>query len=173
MYPSLPFRLGDSFVTLESDIGHHIIDYHEKMFKQDTTLEEDYSVMANFAWNMVSDEQNLLLTSSPSDEEIREAVFDLDPASGPSPRGFGGYFYHCGWEIISHDVSRAISHLFNSNDLPRGINSNFVELIPKVANSIRVTDFCPIVMGNFVYKVYTKIVATRLGNFIGDILSPS
>lgn len=32
-------------------------------------------------------------------------------------------------------------------------------------------DFCPIVMGNFHYKVYTKVLASRLGSFVGSILS--
>lgn len=52
------------------------------------------------------------------------------------------------------------------------MNSNFVLLIPKVAISVRIIDFCPIVMGNITYKIYTKILATRLGSFIGEILSP-
>lgn len=53
------------------------------------------------------------------------------------------------------------------------MNSSFVSLIPKVADSVRVTNFRPIVMDNFIYKVFTKIIASRLGSFIRDILSPS
>lgn len=53
------------------------------------------------------------------------------------------------------------------------MNSSLVTLILKVTNSIWVTNFCPIVMGNFYYKIFTKIVATRLGSFISEILSPS
>lgn len=63
--------------------------------------------------------------------------------------------------------------MFSTLDLRHGINSSLVTLILKVANSIRVTDFRPIVMGNFIYKVYIKIIASRLGSFIGDILSPT
>lgn len=28
-------------------------------------------------------------------------------------------------------------------------------------------------MGNFSYKIFTKIIATRIGSFIGKVLSPS
>lgn len=63
--------------------------------------------------------------------------------------------------------------MFSILDLPQGINSSLVALIPKVANSIRITDFRPISIGNFIYKVYTKIIASRLGSFIGDILAPA
>lgn len=56
-------------------------------------------------------------------------------------------------------------------DLPNGLISSFVTLIPKIDHSIRITDFCPIVMGNFIYKIFTKIIATHLRKFIGEILS--
>lgn len=42
-----------------------------------------------------------------------------------------------------------------------------------MATSIRVTDFRPVAMGNFFYKIFTKVIATRLGTFLGEILSPS
>lgn len=77
------------------------------------------------------------------------------------------------WDIIADDVCAAIIHLFTTLDIPPGMNSSLVTLIPKVPDSIRITDFRPIVMGNYSYKVFTKIIATCLGSFIGDILSPS
>lgn len=126
----------------------------------------------SFAWNKVSDVQNTFHTSIPSDDEIQEAVFSLDAASAPGPDGFGGHFYQSYWEVISFDVIQAVNFLFSSVVIPQGMNSNFIALIPKVDNSIRVTDFHPIVMGNFTYKIFTKILATRLGSFISDILSP-
>lgn len=76
-----------------------------------------------------------------------------------------GNYQKC-WEIIAEDVTDTIIHIFASLVFPAGMNSSFVTLIPKVANSIRVTDFRPIVVGNFSYKIFTKIVATRLGSFI-------
>lgn len=109
--------------------------------------------------------------ATPSLEEIRDAVFGASSSSGLD--GFGGYFFQKCWDIISDDVSAVIIHLFASLNIPVGMNSSFVALILTVANFIRVTDFPPIVMGNFMYKIFTKIVATRLSSFIGDILSPS
>lgn len=68
-------------------------------------------------------------------------------------------------------MNQAIIHIFATSLIPSGMNSNFVALIPKVQDFIKVKDFRPIVMGNFPYKVYTKILASRLGRFIGGILS--
>lgn len=132
------------------------------------TLSHDYSVINNFLWNQVSEDQNCLVTALPSHEEIHDAIFGLDPAASPSPDGFSGLFYQKCWNVCN-----VIIHHFTSLDLPCGMNSSFVALIPKVAESIRVTDFRLIAMTNFIYKVYTKIIAMRLGSFIRNVLSPS
>lgn len=64
-------------------------------------------------------------------------------------------------------------HLFTTLNIPEGMNLSLVMLIPKTANSIRITDFHPIVMGNFSYKIFTKIIDLCLGHFIGNTFSPS
>lgn len=129
--------------------------------------------MDGFEWSHISHDQNMLLTSTPSLEEIQDAVFALDPDSSPGRNSFGGCFYQKCWSIIADDVAKAIIYLFASLNFPSGMNSSFVTLIPKVADSIRISDFRPIVMGNFIYKIFTKVVYTRLGSFIGDVLSSS
>lgn len=92
---------------------------------------------------------------------------DLCPWSSQfsGPRWFLGLFYQKCWNIISHEGFDAITYIFTTLDLPHGMNFSFVALISKIANYIRVTDFTPIVIGNFIYKVYTKIIASRLGKF--------
>lgn len=48
-----------------------------------------------------------------------------------------------------------------------------VTLIPKTAGSSKVEDFRPIVLGNFLFKVFTKITAMRLGLILRRVLSSS
>lgn len=157
---------------MDANIAHHVVSYYENIFKEDASLSQDYSILDSFNWNKVLEHQNLLLTMIPSDDEICEAIFGLDGSSSPGPDGFCDCFYHHCWDIIIVDVTRAISHLFTTSSIPPGMNSNLVTLIPKVKNFVRITDYHLIVMGNFTYKVYTKILATQLGSFIGGILSP-
>lgn len=75
------------------------------------------------------------------EDEVKHAIFSLDAISSPGPDGFGEFFYHKCWDIIAMDVFNAIIHLFSTLNIPEGMNSSLVMLIPKVANSIRVTDF--------------------------------
>lgn len=166
-------QVDNSYYTLESEISQQVVNYYSKLFTKDETLDNNFGALDDFAWNHISDDQNLLLTATKSTEKIQFAAFALDPDSSPGPDDFGDYFYQKCWTIIADDVNNVIIYLFASLLFPSGMNSSFVTLVPKVASSIRISDFRLIVMGNFLYKIFTKIVATRLGSFIGDVLSPS
>lgn len=57
--------------------------------------------------------------------------------------------------------------------VPAGLNSNVVTLIHKFRGDSKVEDFRPIVLGNFLFKVFTKIISIKLGPLLNRILSPS
>lgn len=79
------FQIGSDFIMLASEIGHHVVDYYEKFFKEDASPSSDYSILDSFAWKTLSAEQNSILTATPSVKEVSTIIFDLDPASSPGP----------------------------------------------------------------------------------------
>ena len=62
---------------------------------------------------------------------------------------------------------------FISGSLHPRLNSNLMALIPETANAIKVEHFRPIAMGNFVFKLITRIIADCLGSICDKILSPN
>nr|GEV45267.1 cysteine-rich receptor-like protein kinase [Tanacetum cinerariifolium] len=60
---------------------------------------------------------------------------------------------------------------FEHGDVAIGCNSSFVALIPKVLDPKVVSDYRPISLIGSVYKVVTKILATRLSLVILDLIS--
>lgn len=70
-----------------------MVDYYEKLFKEDVSLLQDFSVLDSFTWNSLSPDQNSLLMATPSHDEIQEAAFGLDPASSSGPDCLRGFFY--------------------------------------------------------------------------------
>lgn len=60
----------------------------------------------------ISEEDNAMLSESPSDEEIRDAVHNLPKDSAPGPDGFNDAFCQACWTIAGDDVSKAIKHFF-------------------------------------------------------------
>ena len=123
----------------------------------------DYSVVEEIIQKMVSSSDNLDLCRIPSADEIRSTIFLMDASSAPGPDGFSGKFFrHC-WDIVGEDVVSALQQFFRTGLLAPGLNSNFLVLIPKVDHALSIDQYRPIVLGNFLYKLITKIITDRLG----------
>ncbi|KAL0300260.1 UNVERIFIED_CONTAM: hypothetical protein Sangu_3131200 [Sesamum angustifolium] len=60
----------------------------------------------------LTDEDRRSLFVMPTLEEVREAMFSIDPDSVAGPDGFGAVFFHTCWEIISEDVFSAVIEFF-------------------------------------------------------------
>ena len=112
--------------------------------------------------SLVIADENASILWVPSFNEVRSTVFAMDPLSALGPDGFSGRFYfHC-CDIVGHDVVLAVHDFFHFDRVFTGLNSNFLVLIPKTPNAILVDQFRPIALGNFLFKVITKIITDRL-----------
>jgi len=68
-------------------------------------------------------------------------------------------------------VSDAVIDILNRRPLPDSLNHTHVALIPKVKTPKSVTDFRPISLCNFLYKLVTKVFANRLKPLLPEIIS--
>ncbi|KAM1484563.1 hypothetical protein TB2_035686 [Malus domestica] len=91
----------------------------------------------------------------------------------PSPDGFQGIFFHSFWNIIMDEVNGLVCDLVNGRASPKSINSTFIVLIPKVPNPENVSQFRPISLCNYSYKIVSKVLANRLKPLLPIIISPS
>ncbi|KAL8511849.1 hypothetical protein ACS0TY_018326 [Phlomoides rotata] len=144
-------------------ISNSVVEFFSDLFANRDLGSYDDSVLGDFIQPVVDSADNDSLSCIPSVEEIKRAVFDMEPSSAPGPDGFGGTFYHSCWDIISLDIIEAVRYFFNTRHIPFSLNSSFVTLILKKLGANRVEDFRLIVMGNYLFKIFTKIVASRLG----------
>nr|GEZ57129.1 RNA-directed DNA polymerase, eukaryota [Tanacetum cinerariifolium] len=111
------------------------------------------------------------LESSISKDEIRTAVWGCGVDKSPGPDGFTFEFFHKYWAVVGPDFSIAVKWFFEHGDFAIGCNSSFVALIPKVLDLKVVSDYRPISLIGNLYKVVTKILATRLSLVISDLIS--
>ncbi|GJT17786.1 RNA-directed DNA polymerase, eukaryota [Tanacetum coccineum] len=102
-------------------------------------------------------------------EEIRNAVWGCGKNKSPGPDGFTFDFFRKFWNIIGPDFYVAVEWFFDHSSFTRGCNSSFVTLIPKVQDPKFVNDYRPISLIGSLYKVVTKILATRLSLVISDV----
>ncbi|GKC34835.1 RNA-directed DNA polymerase, eukaryota, partial [Tanacetum coccineum] len=75
------------------------------------------------------------------------------------------------WRFIGPDFCSAVECFFESGSFPKGCNSSFIALIPKVIDAKFVSDYRPISLVGCVYKVVTKILVNRLAMVIKDLVS--
>ncbi|BFG35167.1 hypothetical protein CerSpe_214410 [Prunus speciosa] len=121
---------------------------------------------------VITDQMNADLCKLLSDEEIKEAAFQLGANKAPGPDGFSGIFYHNYWETVGGDLCKLIKDFFKGDLSVHSLNMTEIALIPKVPNPEVVTQFRPIALCNFSYKSISKILANRLKPILAEIISP-
>lgn len=120
---------------------------------------------------IISEEVNAALTRPVSMEEVKAAVFQMGPLKAPGSDGFPGLFYQKFWHVVGGDVFTAVLHFFQEGHMLRELNHTNVTLIPKVSNPEDISQFRPISLCRFNYKIVSKVLANRLQPFIHDLTS--
>jgi hypothetical protein len=108
---------------------------------------------------------------TPSQDEIKTAVFALNKDSAPGPDGFSAFFFQHYWEIVKVDVMNAVLEFFTTSWILPGYNSNIIALIPKTPDASSIDQYRPIAMANFKFKIITKIIADRLAPVLPNLVS--
>ncbi|XP_057770242.1 uncharacterized protein LOC130990061 [Salvia miltiorrhiza] len=143
-------------------IEQHVVEHFSALFSDDGSPHADPMEVEALIEHSVSEEQNHTLVCIPDESEIAAAVFGMDSNSAPGPDGFSGKFFHSCWETLKTDVVKAVQTFFSRSYLPTGCNSSTMILIPKKEAVASVADLRPIVLSNFLFKIISKILASRL-----------
>nr|GEY76005.1 RNA-directed DNA polymerase, eukaryota, reverse transcriptase zinc-binding domain protein [Tanacetum cinerariifolium] len=85
--------------------------------------------------------------------------------------GYTFGIYRRYWRFIENDIIEAIKWFFTNGTIPKGGNSCFITLIPKIPNANMFKDFRPISLIGSVYKIISKILANRLVLVLGDLVN--
>ncbi|GJS70202.1 RNA-directed DNA polymerase, eukaryota [Tanacetum coccineum] len=92
------------------------------------------SLVMNFS-KILSCDQQVELELEVSKDEVKRAVWDCGTDKAPGPDGFTFGFYRRFWKVIENDVFDAVNHFFTYGDIPKGCNSSFIALIPKIPDA--------------------------------------
>ncbi|CAH9124930.1 unnamed protein product [Cuscuta epithymum] len=159
---------GKECLTLP-DIGNAAVHFFSRLYAVESEVDTDHFLQTIPA--VINEDDNRFLNKLPTETEVKDAVWDLNQNGAPGPDGFSGKFFKKCWSIVGKDVVNAVQEFFIGVPPPKGISSSFVVLIPKIDNPITFSDFRPICLSNFVNKVCTKVLATRLNKILPKIIS--
>ena len=76
-----------------------------------------------------------------SDEEINNAMFQINDNKAPGPDGYSSSFYKKAWGVIGADVCKAVKEFFVNGKMLSELNSTLITLVPKIPIPCKVTDF--------------------------------
>ncbi|CAA7024809.1 unnamed protein product [Microthlaspi erraticum] len=110
------------------------------------------------------------LSTLPSLEEIKDAVFVLPKNKAPGPDGFTVEFFTLSWDLVRNDLISAVKDFFLNGTLTRQVNATVISLIPKILGASVLSDFRPISLCNTVYKVISRLLANRLKLITLDVV---
>ncbi|KAL0337577.1 UNVERIFIED_CONTAM: hypothetical protein Scaly_2032800 [Sesamum calycinum] len=114
----------------------------------------------------LTDEDRWSLYVMPTLEEVREAVFSIDPDSVAGPDGFGAIFFHTCWDVVSEDVFGAVTKFFRGVEMPKCFTTTTISLISKIASPTSWSEYRPISLCNVMNKICTKLMTIRLGRVL-------
>ncbi|CAH9089090.1 unnamed protein product [Cuscuta europaea] len=104
-------------------------------------------------------------------EEIKQAVWSLNKDGASGPDGYNGVFFRTCWDIVGMDVVRAVQDFFIGNHIPKAMACILIVLIPKGDKVSTFADFRPISLSNFISKVCTRVLASRLSAILPKLIS--
>lgn len=131
----------------------------EKVFDLGTTIS-----------NKLSQAQSMSLEAAFTLEEVKMALDMTDKTKAPGPDGVNAGLLVLLWDEIK-EVMDFFNKFHSTGGLPRGYNSSFIALIPKLANPSLPSDFRPISLMNALVKLLTKVMANRLKPLMDDLVS--
>ncbi|XP_026451986.1 uncharacterized protein LOC113352378 [Papaver somniferum] len=158
-----------NLVTTQYQIDDTLVTYYKNKFeeKQVDFVEELFEAIPK----ILTDEDNFFLDVIPSQMEIKDAVFGMDANSVPGPDRFPSSFYRFAWTVVGTELVEDIQYCCRNIFIPKGFNSNFLFLLPKVQGAKRAENFRPIGLANINFKIITRIITTRISTVIGEMVS--
>ncbi|XP_071902080.1 uncharacterized protein [Coffea arabica] len=156
------------WVMDDEGIGREAVRFFSNLFSADPVA--DFHLL-DVIPNLGDEINNTRLEEVPSLEEVKGVVFGMDGDSTAGPDGFSGKFFTVAWEVVAHDVYKAVVSFFCGAELPRFITATSIVLLPKVMNPKDFTQFRPISVSNFLNKVISRILVARLSSVLPRIIS--
>jgi hypothetical protein len=145
--------------------------YYKDLFKEearpDIRLKPDFFSEEE----KVRVDENNMLESRFSEEEIKEAVFSSYADGAPGPDGLSFMFYQCFWDIVKFDLINLFEDWFEGDlDIFR-LNFAMMTLIPKENDAREMKKFRPISLLNCSFKIFTKVLTNRIAKILNRLIS--
>lgn len=109
----------------------------------------------------------------PLNHEIKEVVFSMGGIKAPVPDGLHALFFQSQWDTVGPAVCDFVRQVFGYPDCIMDVNETLLVLIPKTDNPETIKQFHPISLCEVIYKVVTKLIASRIKSHMNHLIGPN
>jgi hypothetical protein len=121
----------------------------------------------------ISQAENEILTAPFTEEEVFEAISQMELNKAPGPDGFPTKFYEKNWEVIKDDLM-ALFYQFSKGELPfYKLNFGVITLLPKKEDAVQIQQYRPICLLNVCFKFFTKVGTNRISGIAPRVIKPT
>jgi len=160
----------DEWFETPTEVRKVVVNYFRSQVAADGSVR---LTLERVPFDMLTEEENLSLTTSFTGEEIEEVVKSSDGNKSLCPNSFNFAFIKRFWALMKDEV-RIMFDQFHANDsIHKGLLAYFVTLIPKVSSPMTLKDFWPISLLGCLYKLLAKVLVRRLASVMDSIISKS
>ena len=106
-------------------------------------------------------------------QEIWDAIVSFFNGRSPGPDGMSIEFYKVVFDIIKNDLRRVLNSFLGGARMPAKFKAGLITLVPKQEPVNDIGNFRPISLLNSDYKIFTKIITTRLKPILENIIHGS
>lgn len=156
------------WVDWDEGLAEHITEFYSHLFRATQT---NWHEVIDCIDTKITENQNRELLRVVTDEEVRSALFQMDPDKAPGPDGMTPGFYQKHWSIVGDDVVCLVRKFFQDGVMPTGLNDTNVVLIPKKKSPMVVGDLRPISLCNVLARIVTKVMANRMKHMLDEVVS--
>ncbi|KAL2248022.1 UNVERIFIED_CONTAM: putative mitochondrial protein [Sesamum indicum] len=159
--------------TEPEEIINEFVCYYQNLLggnRRQTTL--DIGFLRPWARHILPNEKAGHLILAFTQDDVKQAVFDITEDKAPGPDGYSSGFFKAAWPVVGQEVTKAVLEFFSTGKLLKQVNSTLSALIPKVHTPMTVGDFRPISCCNVLYKIIAKLLVQRLSVVLDKIISP-
>lgn len=166
-----------ALVTDEAGIRQAFVSFFKGLYMQpqqqpnQTESEQYFQELSGPTFKSIPYEVHAALAEPPSLEEIKEILFRMGPDKAAGPDGITARLLQRYWHIFQEDVTQAIRETFTTARPPQEWLKSQIILIPKKEEPQTPKDYRPITVGNIMYRLLMKLIATRLQPYMMDIIS--
>lgn len=125
----------------QKEIAKFAEDYFKNLYTSANTDPRLYTRVFQGFQKRVTEAMSQDLLRMVTEEEVKDAIFDMGPHRAPGPDGFSAIFYQKFWEDTKSEIMQEVTSFFQGEGLDVQHNHTNLCLIPKVYPPTGMTEF--------------------------------